>query len=282
MRRIIPALLGIWLLAVAMLDAQPRGRVRPQFIDPEQLDPGQGEQVLHAFRNARLAGDYAFRFELTHYPRGGEAISYAGSMFGTWMDDGRALTRVRLNTPQGPLRLLQRGGAQGAVYEQRGGDAPRELAGEALFRPLVGEMTYTPFEIQMPFLFWTDYVYEGTRKVRGRPAHFFLLYPPADFQLADIGAVRVVIDADFNALLDAEILDPDGNVIKSFHINSFKKVDGQWIVKEIDLVDERTRDKTRFEVTAAHVGMELPASVFDVGNLSKDLQPVPPEDYKRL
>lgn len=282
MRRILLLILGLLVFSAPLLNAQPKGRPRPQFIDPEQLDPGEGARVLEQFRTARLAGDYAFQFDLRHMPRNAASTTYQGTMWGTWLPDGRAVTRVRLDTPAGPLRLLQVGGQPGEFYRQVDDQPVSELTGEAKFQPLVGEMTYTPFELQMPFLFWMDYTYEGTEKVRGRPAHYFLLYPPDDFQLTEVGAVRVIIDADFNALLRAEILDPEGKPLKTFRINSFKKADDQWIVKEIDLLDERTRDKTRFTVRAAHVGMNLPTDFFTQEALPVDSEPVAPEDYQRL
>ncbi len=279
--RLLLLIIAIASFVGAVAEAQPRGRTKPQFVSPEQLNPGEGEAVLTSFRTARLAGDYAFLFELRHMPRRGKTQVHTGSMWGTWDRSGRALTRIHLATKP-ETRILQIGGEPGAVFKQIGDEPVELVAGRDKFQPVVNGITFSPFELQMPFLFWTDYVYEGTEKLRGRPAHYFLLYPPDDFELTEVGGVRVMIDADFNALLRAEILDPEGRALKTFKINSFKKVDDQWIVKTIDLIDEKTRDKTRFEIIAAAVGKDLPTEIFEPESLSEDIAPISWQEFQSL
>ena len=36
-----------------------------------------------------------------------------------------------------------------------------ELTGDALREPILPGIVYTPFDLQMPFLYWEDYNYEG-------------------------------------------------------------------------------------------------------------------------
>jgi len=259
------ALFLITALAVSTANAVPRGRPDPRFIEPDQIDPAQGVKVLEAFRSARTAGDYDFDFVLINRPRNAESHTYSGRMLGTWTADGRALTRTDIFLPEGDsVHLLYQGGTPGAVFKSTGSEAAKEITGVERFDPIVPGLTFTSFELQMPFLFWTDYVYEGTRKLMGRPAHYFLLYPPEGFESPEVGAVRVAIDADFLVMLMAEELDQEDNPIKDFRINGFKKVDGQWVVKEIDLVDKRNRDRTRFKVVDAKVGLQLPRSQFSI------------------
>lgn len=282
MTRCLLAFLTLLLGAISIAEAQPRGRPRPQFIDPDQLNQAEGVRVLNAFRTARLAGDYAFIFNLRQFPRRGKETVTSGTMWGTWRSDGRALTRVHIAEENRELRYLQIGGQPGAVFRKEGQNPSELLAGDQKFQPVVEGSTFSSFELQMPFLFWEDYIYEGTRKFRGRPTHYFILYPPQDFQMTEVGAVRVLIDAEFNAMLRAEILDADGLPLKTFKITSFKKVGGQWIIKAIDLLDEKTRDKTRFEVTGAAVGLQLPEDVFDPATLNDQIDPVPWQDFERL
>jgi len=267
-RKTIAILLLAAAAAIHCAEAQPKGRPDPRFVQPDQIDPATGTQVLEAFRSARTAGDYDFDFIFVNRPRGGENRTLTGRMLGTWDQAGHALGRADVLLPDGhTLQLLYKGGTDGAIYEGRQGQVAQKLDGEARFAPIAEGLTFTPFELQMPFLFWTDYVYEGTRKLMGRPAHYFILYPPVDFESQQIGAVRVAIDADFMVMLMAEELDHDGNPFKDFRINGFKKVDGQWIVKEIDLVNETSKDRTRFKVIGARVGLTLPAELF---TLSED------------
>jgi hypothetical protein len=266
MRKTLALLLILALIPACMVDAQAKGRPSPQFARPDQIDPAEGTKILAAFRSARTQGDYAFSFELVNRPKDGAAHTFCGSMWGTWDARGHALTRADISLEGGhTLRMIYKGGTDGGMIRAVD-DAPAvQIAGAERFSPIVEGLTFSPFELQMPFMYWTDYVYEGTRKLLGRPAHYFLLYPPKDFESADVGAVRVTIDADFLVMLSAEELDKDGNPLKSFRINDFAKVDGQWIVKEIDLVDPRTKDRTRFRVVEARMGLALPAEVFVPG-----------------
>ena len=60
-----------------------------------------------------------------------------------------------------------------------------------------------------------------------------------------------------------EVLDVVGDALSLFTVESFKKVQGQYIVKEITLKDYRTKDRTRFKVKAASVGLIFNPDFFD-------------------
>ncbi len=242
--------------------AVPRGRPDPRYVQPEQIDPSLGTEILEAFRSARTEGDYCFDFTLQARPRKGSSFTMEGRMAGSWDDEGRAVTRSDISTPEGTLQLLYRGGRDGQVFLSKDGGKAEAIEPKDRFSPILPGLTIGAFELQMPFLFWDDYVYEGTRKLLGRPAHYFILYPKADFESDKVAAVRVAIDADFLVMLLAEELDANGKLIKEFRINGFQKVDGQWIIKEIDFVDSLSRDRTRFRVENAWVKLNLPKSLF--------------------
>ena len=262
-RKLLALILLATPLAANLADAQAKGRPDPRFVQPEQIDPSEGTQILTAFRSARTRGDYAFAFDLINRPYGKTSITYHGRMVGTWDAENHAITRSDIAIENASvLRLIYIGGPDGIMIRSTDDNPAEQITGEARFKPIIDGLTFTPFDLQMPFLFWTDYIYEGTRKLLGRPAHYFILYPPKTFENDELGAVRVAVDADFLVMLMAEELDQSGNVIKAFRINGFEKVDNQWIVKEIDLVDERTKDRTRFKVIDASVGLEFPAKIF--------------------
>lgn len=208
-------------------------------------------------------------------------MRYTGRMAGTWAT-GRPQTRVELpaSEKRSALRFLLWNGPQPRFWRAEVAEADRatvqQISGDALFQPVVADITFSPFELQMPFIYWEDYAYEGTRRVKGRPAHYFLLYPPADDpSYAHLGGVRAVIDADFNVILRAETLDLEGNTLKTINVQGFKRVNGQWIVQRIDLVDTQTHDRTRFDVTAAAVGLRLNPELFQPAALNESL----PDDY---
>lgn len=262
--RLFPALiLTLAAFSPVLAQAQGRGRPEPQFAQPEQIDPAEGVRILKAFRNARTEGDYEFSIQLINRTRNDGETELFGSMWGTWDAEGIPLVRIDLVRPgEGPLRLICRGGNNGSILRAEG-DTPAKPMPEAdKFAPLAPGATLTPFDLQMSFVHWTDYTYEGTKKLIGRTAHYFLLRPPAGQDCQDIASVRVAIDANFMILLHAEELDKNGAILKTFRINDFAKKDGQWIIKELDLVDARNKNRTRFRVLDARLGLNLPSSLF--------------------
>ena len=152
---------------------------------------------------------------------------------------------------------------------------PKRAAAQTL-EPLAGT-DLTIFELQTPFFYWTDFVYEGLTRVRGRPAHSFVLYPPADFGAAQPGlsGVRILVDSQFQALVQAELLGAKGLVEKTISILDLKKVGEHWIPKSIDFRNNLTRGKTRFTVTAAGLDLDLSAAVFEPAQLGAPFPAVP-------
>lgn len=278
---LLPLLLATAFLAStgSELAAQPGGARHRDRI--QEVDPATGARMLEALRLARLDGDFIFEFEMRHFPRRGSTILYRGSLFGTWNEIG-PLTRVELedapaagsletDAPTGVRLLMQNGPERWIARYDAGSEAPKLLAGEALFEPLIPGFTYSAFDLQMPFLFWDDYEYEGAQRLRGRPAHLFLMKPPPSVQKAapELQAIRIAVDEDYHALLRVDWINQDDAVEKSYRILNFKRVDGQWLVKSIDLVDETAREKTRLRILSAAVRQELDESNFRVEGLKQ-------------
>ncbi len=218
---------------------------------------------MEEFRAAGIAGSYWLEFSLRVMPRKGAERTVGGQLFGRRNDQG-PLTRLSLANPEGRQDWLIQSGPQSASWMQGAGEsAPRALTAADSLVPISGT-DLTIFDLQMPFLYWEDFVFEGVAKIRSRPAYSFLLYPPADLAAArpDLGAVRVALDTQFHALVQAEFLDAKGELIKSISVLDLKKVGEQWFVKSIDLRNRATRDKTRFEVTAAALNLALPDTIF--------------------
>ena len=80
--------------------------------------------------------------------------------------------------------------------------------------------------------------------------------------MAGLDSVRIGIDDTYNALLRIEVLAENAAPRTQFTIESFKKVQSQWIVKRIVLKDLASGDRTRFKVRAASVGLILSEQVF--------------------
>jgi hypothetical protein len=153
------------------------------------------------------------------------------------------------------------------------------LDGAELLEPIAGT-ELTAFDLTMPFLEGFDVVYEGVANLRGRPAHQFIAYPPPALAEArpELTGVRFFLDAQFNALVQAEIIGDRGAVLKTISVLELKRTRDQWVVKTVDVRNDATRDKTRFRVTAAALGVAHPRVIFEPAHLSME----PPEISREL
>jgi hypothetical protein len=261
------------LLGMAMATAQAQSTHELPLGAPASIDPAEGAAHLAAFRQARLQGDFCLRFQLVHMPRRGDETSYEGTAWGTWTDQG-PVTRFQLrpapvsaDTPDDLTKrdtntwvwLVQNGAAPRVWVLPPGATAPHELPSSAWHAPLFPGLVYTPFDLLMPFMYWPKFEYGGPARVKGRVTDLYVMLPPT----ADAGPVRVALDREFNALVRAEQLDDKRQPTRQFEILSFEKVQGQWLVKTLDLLDLATRDKDRFTVTAAALNVRLAPAIFD-------------------
>lgn len=267
------------LVALPALVAQTSGfRPPPSYVPGGQPSQAEGARVLSQFRQAGIQGSYWLSFELRVMPRKGAERTVPGEMFGTHGAEG-PLTRLALGTE----RWLIPSGPKAEAWTAPADQAARVVSASETLQPIAGT-DLTLFDLQMPFLHWTDYVHEGLTKVRARPAHQFLLYPPADFARAEpnLSGVRIYIDTQFQALVQVEQLGRDGKVVKGMTLIDLKKVDEQWLVKTIDLRNSVTRDKTRLNFKAAALDLDLPPATFTPNQLGEPPPPVPREKIQGL
>lgn len=227
---------------------------------PGKADQAVGARILTDFRRAGIAGDYWLSFELRVMPRQGTERTVSGTLLGMRGESG-PLSRL---TVGGQQLLIASGPKPGAWIAEAAGQVAPASPGQA-----VAGTGVTIFDLQMPFLYWTDFTYEGQAKVRGRPTHSFILRPPPGYvpPRPDLTGVRVLIDAQFQAMVQAELLGARGTVVKTIILLDLKKVGEQWTVKTIDVRDVRTRDKTRLTITNIVTGLHWPAGVFEPGDL---------------
>jgi hypothetical protein len=283
-RPIAPALIrrAFFMAGVALVAGEvsaQRAPVTPEtFGNAAKIDQTEGRRILENFRSRGITGQYFLDFQLRVLPVRGPERLVVGRLWGTRNAQGE-LTRVAVDTPAGEQRLLIQNGAQPGVWNRAAdGTGPGvALAENALFAPVAGT-DLTPFDLQRPFLYWTDVDYQGLTRVLGRPAHTYLLKPPAAFQVKypDLSAVRVHLDSQYEALVRTEYLNAAGRVTKSMAVLDLKKLETrdrgeQWIVKSIDLRNEATRNKTRFQITGAALNQEFPASAFSPAGLADRL-----------
>lgn len=227
-----------------------------------KIDLQEGKARIEHFRNQRLEGDFSLKFELRHIPRRQDPIIYQGVMWGSWNEAG-PIFRVQV-WPQnighrGLVEYIIQSGPHPRVWRKDKDHSISELDKQAMLEPMFEGVLYGPYDLVMPFAYWEDFEYEGSGRVKGRPAYTFLMKPPEALlkEMPSLGPVRIVLDGHFNALLKAEWLDANKTRQRLFKMLNFKKVADQWIVKTIDLVDYKTRDKTRFDVVEAALNLQL-------------------------
>lgn len=271
--------------ALTPLAAQSRlNRPAPRYIQIKPPDQREGAAILREMREAGIDGDYYLEFALRVLPRRGEERHVPGRLWGGRNREG-PITRMSLLPPRdlaepgatsGPeKRILVQGGPRPAAWQWPSSDGSTAIAIDqgALFAPLAGT-DLSAFDLQMPFLYWTDFVYEGKTRLNDRPADAFLLYPPESLAALrpELAAMRVYLDPQYHALVQAEQLGENERVLKSMRVVELKKIGERWIVRAVELRDEATRNKTRFVVTAAALGLDFAGGLFDPGNLSTTLQ----------
>ncbi len=259
-------------------------------VDPIQdLDREAGEAFLEEFRSLGTRADYSFKFSLRTMPRRGPERYFDGRMWGSRNRVG-PITLIEIREREetdNRVRLLVQNGREAAVWKAVPGPGGlyevTRVGVEDWFTPVMGT-DYTVFDLQMPFIFWDDFDYEGVFRVRGRPCHVFNMNPPGEFakEHSSPASIRMFLDAEFKALFRAESVNPEEEVERTFSVLDFKKVQDEWIVKTIDLRDDESLDKTRFQVNHAAMDLSLPASVFDPDNLGGRLPSVDSDRLSRV
>lgn len=263
------------LIAAPALAAAPNTSAPP--LKPiGKVDSAEARQALDQLRQQGIAGDCYLEFQLRVMPRRGEERLLTGKLWLSRNESG-SLTRVSLLSDRGgpERRLLVQSSARSAAWRWESGKSVELVGVASLFEPLVPDTELTAFDLQMPFVWWNDFSYEGLTRFRGRPAHVMVLRPPADFtaKYPALRGVRVHLDTQYNALVQTELIGVNGTVMKTFSLVDLKKINDQWIPKSFDVRDEQTRNKTRLSVTGAALNLEFSKTLFEPARLGEDVHP---------
>jgi hypothetical protein len=259
--------LGFVALALPILGGtllgQSRRRPEPQYAQIGLPDQVEGARILTASRDIGFAGAYYLEFEMRVFPRNGDETRIPGRWFGSVNATG-PITRVELMPSGAPAEAwLVQSGPRPSIWHAVEGEGLALLGQESGARTLANT-NFNAEDLQIPFMYWTDFVYEGLARFRGRPTHVFLLYPPAAQadRFPDVGGARVFVDTAYEKISQAQWVDEDGGALKTITIVDLKRIGEQWIVKSFEARDEATRDKTRFVVRGAALGFPLPDELF--------------------
>lgn len=248
----------------------------PELAQLGKPDAAEAARLIEEVRQAGIAGEYFLEFQLQSLPRRGTGKTFRGALWGGRNAQGVVL-RIEVTDAAGAVHrfLLQNGERPTVTRWADGRPVPLEPA--QWLGPIVPGIEVSVFDLQMPYLYWPNPVVEKiTRSAIGRPANRFLFKPPPEFaaQHHEIGAVRANLDTQFNALVQAEVFGPDAKPLRSFALLSVKRIGNQVVPKQVDYRNERTRDKTRLQVTAAALPLSLAPETFDPATLGRS--PAPP------
>ncbi len=230
----------------------------------------EGRRALEVFRRAGIPGEYYLEFDLRIFPRRGDERDVPGRLWGGRNAAG-AVTRVAFSLAEGgERRLLLQNGEDARVWSLDTAGATPVTRLVDSFEALVPGVELTAFDLLMPYIYWSDWKLERLTRVRSRPTHVFLFRPPASFaaQHPEIQGVRAYLDTQFNVPVQTELLGAKDQILRTLSLVDLVKVSDQYIPKSVDFRNEVTRDKVRFQVTAAALNQALPSGVFDPEQLS--------------
>jgi hypothetical protein len=118
-------------------------------------------------------------------------------------------------------------------------------------------------DILMPFLEWQSCEYRHSKRVQGRNTHI-IRFKGTTGQLVDIA-----YDPVFEAILQFEYLDEKEKVQRTFKLLDFKKIQGVWLMKSIEIKDVPSNATTQLTIERVALEQTIPASTFDKNNLAK-------------
>ncbi len=271
-KSLLCACLGLALVAIfgaGMLHAQSK---RPRLSHPSGVktpDQAEGADILGQMRQALMADDTYLEFELKVLPRRGEEIRSEGRLWASQNSEGPVM---RLSLGEGTLLVQSGPNPMAWRWSSRAQREPAVMDVATWFSPLA-DSDLSAFDLQMPFLFWEDSVYEGQSMVGGRTADTFLVKPPPSVaaQRPEMTAIRFHLDRTYHAILLAEHIGRDSTVTKTFRLIGLKRVGNRYTMKAVEIRDEITRRKTRLTVTEARIGDPLPAVMFKPECLDRGL-----------
>lgn len=271
---------GVWRSGLAFITwgllhlsaaAPSRSPELSQAGNPSEVEAAR---ILERFRQAGITGSFYLAIELRSLPRRGEERVFPGRLWGG-REAGGPVFRLEVEDGQGGVRrLILRNGVEGGVWRWAGAQV-EQVPPSAAVAPLFPGVEVSAFDVQMPFLYWPEAQLEKLARAFGRPAYSYLFKAPPGFleQGGGYAAARAYLDTQFNALMQTELLAANGRVLKTFYLVSLKKVGEQYVPRQADYRNELTRDKTRFQATAAALNLSIPAGAFAPASLAEPWSP---------
>ncbi len=124
-------------------------------------------------------------------------------------------------------------------------EKPAPLTPEQAARPFAGS-DFWPLDLGLEFFHWPGQTLVKKEMTKGRSCKVLDSADPRP-QPGSYARVRSWIDMETGGLVRAEAYDGAGKLLKEFTVRSFKKVNGHWQLKEMEIRTEPADSRTRLE-----------------------------------
>jgi hypothetical protein len=202
-----------------------------------ETQPADAATILQIVRSRFPSDPVRISGTITVRRRRGVVVKEMGyQLDAKWSEQGADLTCVITDA-------LGRESDKVAVTFAGGEDPTVKREGDGLVDDK-GRITQTALscaDLAMPFLWWPDAELIGREKTRGRDSFILDLKPGGD---GEVHRVRAWIDSAIFIVLKAESYDADDELVKQVTVKSFKKVEDQWMIKDLEVSMGSAADKT--------------------------------------
>jgi hypothetical protein len=141
------------------------------------------------------------------------------------------------------------------VYAYFAGDPPVAVPAPDLYTPLAGsEITW--MDLTLGFLWWTNGVTIGRQEIKDQMCYVVDLLAPPSAAEARYSSVRLWIETSHAMMMQAEAYDRAGNPARRVAIKSFKKVDEQWMIKDLEIRRLPSGRRTLLRIDEVRVGAD--------------------------
>ncbi len=113
-------------------------------------------------------------------------------------------------------------------------------------------------DLSLSFLWWRHARLTGAEKVLDRLCYVIEVPAPAG-EPAPYAAMRLWIDKQYLMLLRADGLDAGGQAVRRIAVKSIKKIDDEWMVKDLDVTSLPSQTRTSLRIHVVDKPQEAPA-----------------------
>ena len=265
--------LGFALVLAAAPASAQRSRRADTSVRPLSIEDASARWA--EFLANRPMRDYAFKFSLSHLPRKSDAAEYEGLFWGKHFSGDTFFMRLKI------WRKSEESAAEEFLFVSENGECKmfKKSCGRAeqipqsdWFKPILAGLIYSPFDFATPYKKWAAN-YAGPGRV-GRAVHFFDMRPDEKFaaQNPQIKKVRIALSREFNAPFYTEYYGEGGEPSRTMLLDSIKKIDGVWFMKEMEMQDKSSRDKDKMKICAIKFYESLPLEIFTEKSLEDGIE----------